>query len=244
MKPAWIKKIMVMFAIALVAAAAWGWKVGIPLFTDLKGKSSVQFQAMVDAAKGFHLIQAGQLFQELRHLSFEEARALRYRTWKESFASDEEFRLQEREALVLGREESRTTRIQNHQNEMQRLVESESARALKKASTVWEDGEPWERSLALREKCREYLERERGKKPGLKKSALSKKQSLGIAQLCESWVPVSHSLEEVENSLETLKLKMNYFYFVQLLEDLGLSEQEPFGLSDRLERMTAGLPGH
>ena len=235
---------MVMFAIALVAAAAWGWKVGIPLFTDLKGKSPVQFQAMVDAAKGFHLIQAGQLLQELRDLSFDEARALRYRTWKESFASDEGFRSQEREALVLGREESRAARVQNHQNEIQKLVKPERFRTLKKASTVWEGGEPWERSLALREKCREYLKRERVKKPGLKKSVLSKNQSLEISQLCESWVPVSHSLEEVENTLETLKHKMNYFYFVQLLEDLGLSEKEPFSLPDRLERMTAGLPDH
>jgi hypothetical protein len=244
MKPAWIKKIMVMFVIALVAAAAWGWKVGIPLFIDLKDKSPVQFQAMVDAAKGFHLIQAGQLLQELRHLSFDEARALRYRTWKENFASDEGFRSQEREALVLGREESRATRTQNHQNEIQKLVKPERFQTQKKVSTVWEGGEPWERSLALREKCREYLKRERVKKPGLKKSVLSKKQSLEISQLCESWVPVSHSLEEVEKTLETLKHKMNYFYFVQLLEDLGLSEKEPFSLPDRLERMTAGLPDH
>jgi hypothetical protein len=199
---------------------------------------------MVDAAKGFHLSQAGQLFQELRQLSYEEARALRYRSWKESFTSDEEFRLREKEVQIFGREKSRATRIQNHQNEIQELVESEDIRTLKKVSTLWESGEPWERSLALREKCREYLEQERGKKPGLKTSVLSKKQSLDIAQLCGSWVPVSHSSAEVEKTLQTLKHKMNYFYFVQLLEDLGLAESEPFSLPERLERMTAGLPDY
>ena len=112
---------------------------------------------------------------------------------------------------------------------------------------------PGKKGLLLREKCIKFLEAEKNKNLSRKKihnlsrvASLTEKPnrtSLTVPEICEDWVPISHDEGQVVLALENLKNKMDYFFFVQLLDEIGVPRQDVFSLPSQLGRMTGGFAG-
>jgi len=119
--------------------------------------------------------------------------------------------------------------------------------------TDWDQSGPWKKGLLLREKCIKYLEMEKSAHRGIKQihklpriaPLLNKprEHSLTVPEICEEFVPISHDEMRVALALETLKNKMDYFFFVQLLDEIGVPRQDVFSFPSRLDRMTGGYAG-
>ena len=117
----------------------------------------------------------------------------------------------------------------------------------------WNKSGPWEKGLLLREKCIKYLEMEKSSYQGQKKihklpriaPLLEKPRelSLTVPEICEDFVPISHHERQVVLALEKLKNKMDYFFFVQLLDEIGVPRQDVFSFPAQLDRMTGGYAG-
>ena len=112
----------------------------------------------------------------------------------------------------------------------------------------WEQATPWQKSLILRDRCVRYLSKEledyrqrRHIKGSLHGSALLAHSRIAITspgQLCREMVSLSHDAPSVHHALGKLKKGMNYYYFVRLLEDIGIPDSELFSMTGKLEGMT------
>jgi len=117
----------------------------------------------------------------------------------------------------------------------------------------WKNSGAWEKGLLLREKCIKFLEAEKKENQRRKKihqlpriaSLLNKPRetSLTAPEICEEWVPISHDESQVDLALENLKNKMDYFFLVQLLDEIGVPRQDVFSFPAQLDRMTGGFAG-
>ena len=56
-------------------------------------------------------------------------------------------------------------------------------------------------------------------------------------------VSLSHDVPSVHRALGKLKKGMNYYYFIRLLEDIGIPDSELFSMTEKLEGMTRDFNG-
>ena len=66
---------------------------------------------------------------------------------------------------------------------------------------------------------------------------------LDPSEQCAEWVPVGGDERAVSQAIQALQEGMNYYYFVRLLDAIGLPENEVFKFPGKLTRMTNDFGG-
>ncbi len=245
--------LIVLLVLALAGGGALAWKEVAPVMAVLKEKDPVKFKEMLAQAKSFDFTQAIESYTELDQMSYEQVLTVRYNSLKKKVQESDDIRLAQREEELEAREEARELIKKERQKQMQDLILLSEKRPENVLSLNWNQSSPWEKALLLREKCIKYLEMERSANRGIKKihklpriaPLLDKPRelSLTVPEICEDFVPISHDELQVILALETLKNNMGYFFFVQLLDEIGVPRQEVFTFPAQLDRMTGGYAG-
>jgi len=186
-------------------------------------------------------------------MTYEQVLTVRYNSMKRKIQKDDDFRRGQWEEELAAREETRELKKQERQRQVQDLILLSEKRPGNVLLLDWNKSGPWEKGLLLREKCIKYLEMEKSSNRGRKKihklpriaPLLDKPRelSLTVPEICEEFVPISHDDAQVVLALETLKNKMDYFFFVQLLDEIGVPRQDVFSFPSQLDRMTGGYAG-
>jgi len=217
---------------------------------ELRQKDEVRFDVVVEEVMQFHPLRAWNLFVELKELSYQQSFDDRYKRYKQQWEEDPEFRQKILEERIPGRKEARKTRRQDYDREIQGILDPGplSARSPKEQ---WRQSDAWHRGLILREKCLHFIEMEirdfenrRRLSEAPKRGAFLTRpriSDLTPAEYCHDLIPVGHKDAKVDEALHNLKRGMNYYYFVRLLDEVGLRDSELFPYPTRLERMTDDL---
>lgn len=252
-KSGFLKGLIVLLVLVLVGGGAVYWAKVAPVMADLKGRDPEKFAAMIVLAKSFDFKKAMENYVELDRMSYENILTVRYNVWKNKRERDEEFRSSHWENELALREDAMLAKKEERQNQLRELTALSEKRPGSALLLDWKNSGAWEKGLLLREKCIKFLEAEKSKNHARKKihklsraaSLLEKpnRTSLTIPEICEEWVPISHDEAQVVLALESLKNKMDYFFFVQLLDEIGVPRQDVFSLPSQLGRMTGGFVG-
>ncbi len=247
------KAIIFILVLALAGGGVLAWKKITPVMAALKEKDPANYEAMLVHAKSFEFKKALKSYTELDRMTYEQVLTVRYLSRKKKVQENDDFRLGQREEEFEAREETRESKKETRQQEMRDLTllaEKKPGKALK---TGWSQSGAWEKGLLLREKCNKYLEMEKSAHRGIKKIHKlpriaplldrPRELSLTVPEICEEFVPISHDEMKVATALDTLKNNMDYFFFVQLLDEIGVPRQEVFSFPSQLDRMTNGYAG-
>lgn len=237
--------------IALLSAGGWYankvWKEFQPTLEVLKEKDPDKFSVMMAEARDFHLEVAKTLYVELEQMTKGQVIALRYQKWKDKRKEDKEFRLDSWQKQLDARELTRQEKKIQYQASGDELIAARTEADDQVWEATWDRMESWQKGMVLREKCVKFTEMER--KKNLEKTRaldltrtaalLEKPASLPwtTAELCASYVPFTRDGKMVDVAIETLKNRMNYYYFVKLLDEIGLPQEEIIPFSKRLEHM-------
>jgi len=219
----------------------------------LKEKDPENFEAMMVHARSFDFKKAMKSFTEMDQMTYEQVLTVRYNSMKRKIQEDDDFRRGQWEEELAAREETRELKKQERQRQIQDLILLAEKRPGNVLLLDWNKSDPWGKGLLLREKCIKYLEMEKTANQGRKKihklpriaPLLDKPREilLTVPEICEEFVPISHDARQVVLALEKLKNKMDYFFFVQLLDEIGVPRQDVFSFPAQLDRMTGGYAG-
>jgi hypothetical protein len=229
------------------------WKEVAPVMALLKEKDPENFEAMLVHAKSLDFDKAMKSFNVLEKMTYEQVLTVRYLAMKKKVQEDDEYRLEQREEEYEARAETGELKKEARQDEMQDLMLLSDKKPRKVFSTNWNQTSPWEKGLLLREKCIKYLNMEKSSHRGMNKIHKlpriaplldrPKELSLTVPEICEEFVPISHDEIQVIAALDNLKNKIDYFFFVQLLDEIGVPRQDVFTFPAQLDRMTVGYAG-
>jgi hypothetical protein len=245
--------LIILLVMALAGGGVLAWKEVAPVMAVLKEKDPEKFETMLADAKSFNFTNAMQRYNELDQMSYEQVLTVRYNAKKKKILEDDDVRLEQWEEELEARDETRELIKEERQNQMRDLILLSEKRPKNVLSLNWNQSGPWEKGLLLREKCIKYLEMEKTAHQGIKKihklpriaPLLDRPGELSLTapEICEEFVPISHDEIQVGLALETLKNNMDYFFFVQLLDEIGVPRQEVFSFPSQLDRMTGGYAG-
>lgn len=250
-KSGFIKLLMVLLVLALVGGGVFAWKKVTPVMAVLKEKDPEKYEAMIALAKSFDFSEAMNNYMELDRMTYEEVLTVRYNSLKKKRQQDADFRESHWEKEWELREDARALKKEEHQNQLKELIRLSEKRRGSVLLMDWKKSGAWEKGLLLREKCIKYLEVEKKENQGRRKihklpriAPLLRKPretSLTVPEICEEWVPISHDEAQVVSALENLKNEMDYFFFVQLLDEIGVPRQDVFSFPAQLDRITGGF---
>ncbi|NIW58217.1 MAG: hypothetical protein GWN24_03985 [Nitrospinaceae bacterium] len=241
----------VLLGLVLAAGATTVWSLYAPQVKALKAKDPDRFAALVKQIRSFHFLEALRIHDELQEMTAEEVLLLRYRKLKEQWHEDPEFRFEAWEGELQDRARTREKKKRQYREERTRIEKARTRRKEQTLEEAWKKAGAWTQGLLLREKCIQYLKQER-RELRRRRNALELSRPAALTgkpvpsmqpvpDLCEDLVPLSHDPQAVRASVERLKNHLNYFYFVRLLDDLGLPRKEVFPFPSRLNRMTTGF---
>ncbi|MEE9259043.1 MAG: hypothetical protein V3U37_05835 [Nitrospinaceae bacterium] len=244
-------KHVIRLILILLIAAGWyaneAWKELQPTLEVLKEKDPEKYELMVEEAKSFHLPTAKKLYEELDRMTWGQVIALRYNKWKEKVRADEDFRFEDWQEELDQREATKEEKKQEYHGRANRLLAARADIDGKIMLAAWEKMEPWQKGLVLREKCIKFTEME--KKRSLRRRNINDlsrievlldkpdKRSWSVPELCESLVPHTRDEPMVNQAIERLKSKMNYYYFVRLLDEIGIPRDKIVPFSTRLRQV-------
>lgn len=247
--PGWVKGVAGMFALVGVTAGVLYWLYVVPKADELKEKDPEKYAVLVDATSSLHFSRAKALYDELDAMTYEDVLTLRYRKWKAKRDENRKFRWEEWEKELELRKETEALKKAKYR-ELQKSLKQDlkHSRTGKALFVDWEEAGPWERGLLLREKCIKYLKLERQeerRRANVQQVArttrllkMPRGQAWNAAELCEQLVPIAHDPAVVTKALDNLKQSMNYFFFVQLLDEIGIPRKSVFSFPIQLDRMT------
>lgn len=251
--PGFVKVFAVLLVISLIGGGVFfGIKVA-PVLAVLKDKDPEKYEAMIVQVKALEYEKTKKLYTELDRMTLEDVLTVRYNAWKKKKQEDPDFLQDHWEKEWESREEEKAVKREERQGQVMDLVQLSKKVRGSELLKGWDNSGVWEKGLLLREKCIKYLKMEKTEYQTGKKihklpriSRLLNKAgdaSLTIPEICESWVPISHEKEQVTLALDNLKNNIDYFYFVQLLDEIGVPRQDVFTLPAQLDRMTGGFAG-
>ena len=208
---------------------------------------------MVDEASRLHWIHAWNQYVELKEISLAELYRERYQRWKQQWQTSMEFRQSALRQQAEAREHIKKTRAKERDHQKQELKQYRRKQDSALLRVHWEQATPWQKSLILRDRCVRYLNQEledyrqrrhvKGSLHGAALLAQSRIANANPGSLCREMVSLSHDTPSVHRALGKLKKGMNYYYFVRLLEDIGISDSELFTVTGKLEGMTRDFNG-
>ncbi|MFQ5444594.1 MAG: hypothetical protein ACE5EK_08250 [Nitrospinales bacterium] len=217
-------------------------------FKVLQVKDPDGFDLMMKEIRQFKMISANKRFKVLEALTQDEVILIHYNQRKKRWQEDEKYRRKEWASELTSRKITRDSRKLENNLRYKGIVKEREKKDLMLLTEKWQKMESWEKGLVLREKCIKYLDLEDKKNPlRLNARALPRNASLlnqpGARpptgpNLCERWIPIGHDEHTVAIALDHLKMEMNYFYFISLLDELGIPVDQVFTFSGRHSRMT------
>jgi len=240
-----IKAAIILFLV-LAGGGFYAWKQFEPTAIELMAKDQEKYDLMVSEAKsviGFG--EAQKLYGELQAMTRRETIDLRYKKWKEKQETDEEFSKAYLDEDQKAREQVNSERKSTHKTKINTLIFNTGKTKLR--ANNWKNSSPQQKVMALREKCAKYLKMEetdrRRRKNVLEISRVSSildrpnKVSCGkktadiclavsLAEYCMDLVPATDDDKTVIQAIQRLKGKMNYFYFLKMLKEMGVSTKD------------------
>ncbi len=241
----------VLLVLAVAAAAVYEWQK--PVLHQLRDKDLYRYEQMVDAASRLHWINAWNQYAALQEISLAELHRERYQRWKQQWATSGEFRQSMLRQKAEAREHIKKSQARKYDDQKQELEQYRRKQDSALLRVHWEQATPWQKSLILRDRCVRYLNQEledyrqrrhvKGSLHGAARLAQSRIANVSPGSLCREMVSLSHDTPSVHRALGKLKKGMNYYYFVRLLEDIGISDSELFTVTEKLEGMTRDFNG-
>ncbi len=242
-----IIKVAIIFLLVLAGGGFYAWKQLVePVAIELKAKDQVKFDLMmVEAASLVGFGEAQKLYDELQAMTPKDVLDVRYRKWKEINESDEEFSKTHLEGEQKSRRKVDSERKSTHNKKINTLISTHEKTKIR--ANFWKNSKPQQKVMALREKCVKYLKMEemdrRRRKNVLEISRVSSildrpnKVSCGkktadiclaisLAEYCMDLVPATDKDKTVIQAIQRLKGKMNYFYYLKMLEEMGIPTKD------------------
>ena len=234
-------KVVVLLLLVLCGGAYYGWLQFQSAAAEFSAKDQEKYDLMMAEVKSFGFGTAQKLYGELDAMTPKDVADLRYRRWKEKQETDKEFRdayLEEQQKL---RVQENIERKSKHDLKLRALISKPEEAKFR--STNWKKSGPRQKVMVLREKCVKYLKMEemdrRRRKNVLelsrissildrpKKVSCSKKTAdiclaVALSEYCMDLVPNTDEDKAVLLSIKRLKGKMNYFYYLKMLEEMGV----------------------
>ena len=237
-----IIKVAIIFLLVLAGGGFYVWKQLEPMAIELKAKDQEKFDLMiVEATSLVGFGEAQKLYDELKAMTPKDVLDVRYRKWKEINESDEEFSKTHLEGEQKSRRKVDSERKSTHNKKINTLIFNPEKTKMR--ANFWKNSKPQQKVMALREKCVKYLKIEeidrRRRKNVLELSRLSsildrpnkvscdKKivdicLSVSLSEYCMNIVPDTDEDKIVFQAVKRLKGEMNYFYYLKVLEEMGI----------------------
>ena len=231
-----IIKIVILLVLVLCGGAYYGLQQFQPTLDKLRDKDQEKYDLMMAEAKsviGFGTAQ--KIYDELNAMTPREVVDLKYRKQQKRLEEDKEFSDASFEAQQKIREQADIERKSRHELALQTLI----AKPIKNKNhhaAEWQKSEPWQKSMILRKKCIKYLKLEQidgqRRKNVLELSRVDsildrpKNTSWLIPEYCKSLFPYTNKNKTALKAMQLLKEKMNYFYYVKMLEEIGVSRDD------------------
>jgi hypothetical protein len=241
----------VLLVVAVAGFGVYQWQQ--PVLLKLQEKDSYRYERMADEVSRLHWINAWNQYVELKEISLAELYREQYRRWKQQWATSKEFRQSVLRQKVEAREQIKKAQKKKYDQQQQELAQYRRKKDPALLRVHWEQATPWQKSLILRDRCVRYLNQEledyrqrhhvKGSLHGVARLAQSRIANVSPGSLCRGMVSLSHDTPSVHRALGKLKKGMNYYYFVRLLEDIGIPDSELFTVMGKLEGMTRDFNG-
>ena len=231
-----IIKIVILLVLVLCGGAYYALQQFQPTLDKLRAKDQEKYDLMMVEAKsviGFGTAQ--KIYEELNAMTPREVVDLKYRKQQKRLEEDKEFSDASFEEQQKIREQTNIERKSRHELALQTLI----AKPIKNKNhhaAEWQKSEPWQKSMILRKKCIKYLKLEQidgqRRKNVLELSRVDsildrpKNTSWLIPEYCKSLFPDTNKNKTALKAMQLLKGKMNYFYYLKMLEEIGVSRDD------------------
>ena len=227
-----------------------GWQANIrweqfkPVLAELEKKDPEKYAEMVEEAKSFHIKEAKILYWEIETMTREAVITLRYEKWRKKRKADKKFHEEYYDDELLNRVEVRKAFQTDYQSRIDEIQKLKQRQPVKARFDHWKKTEPWKQRLILREKCVKYVKREIKDREVFRQDLEVSKVSTLVAQLsneplpvellCNDLVPVTQSSNKIQEMVLGLKEILNFKYYTQLLEEIGIPKKEIFLFQDEI----------
>ena len=229
-------KIVILLVLVLCGGAYYGLQQFQPTLDKLREKDQEKYDLMMAEAKsviGFGTAQ--KIYEELNAMTPREAVDLHYRKQQKRLEEDKEFRDASIEEQQKIREQADIERKSRHELALQTLI-TKPIKNKNDHAAEWQKSEPWQKSMILRKKCIKYLKLEQiddqRRKNVLELPRVDsilerpKNTSWLISEYCKSLFPDTNKNKIALKAMQLLKEKMNYFYYLKMLEEIGVSRDD------------------
>jgi hypothetical protein len=220
------------------------WEQFKPVLAELEEKDPEKYAKMVEEAKAFHIKEVKVLYRELDTMTREAVITLRYEKWRKKRKSDKNFHEEYYDEELLNRIEVRKAFQTDYQSRIDETEELKQRQPVKVRFDQWKKTEPWKQRLILHEKCVKYVKMEIKDREVFRQDLEISKVSTLVAQLsneplpvellCNDFVPVTQSSNKIQKMVLGLKEILNFKYYTQLLEEIGIPKKEIFLFKDEL----------
>jgi len=238
-------KLALLLVVVLSGVTFYGWLQWEPIAAELSAKDQEKFDLMIAEAKSFGFGAAQKLYDELDAMTPDDVVSLRHRKWQEKLETDVEFRDTYLEQQHKAREKESIERKSEHSSKLRALAFKAGEGKL--LSTNWKKAEPWQKIMVLRQKCVKFLkveETESRRRTNLlelsrvssildrpKKMSCSKKTAdiclaVSVSEYCMDLIPNANDNEMVIKAMQLLKRKMNHYYYVKILDEIGVPRED------------------
>ncbi len=210
---------------------------------SLAQKDPEKYQMMLDQFKSGSIEEGWNMYQLLHTHSSEEMLAIRYREMKQKWLDDKEFRMKDLERQLELKTASSNERMKNHEVRFVQLSKEKKNRG----PLVWDHLTPWRKTMILREKCIKFIElekkdiqRRRNLFSAVRTSRLSigkRGRTMSSEEFCGLLVPLKDDETVVVHAIRQLKEKMNYYYFSEMIREMGVNLEKIYAFPDQAQRM-------
>ncbi|QPJ64750.1 MAG: hypothetical protein G3M78_04835 [Candidatus Nitrohelix vancouverensis] len=236
--------------LASIAGGYFAWKTYAPAvkaeWNELKDKHPEKHAKMAEELKSGNLQNAKTLYHEIDAMTYEEVLNLRYKKFDKKRRTNKEFRMKEWGKELELRATTRDERASVHETKLQELKALNESDDPTTAQVVWKGMSSLEKGAALRSNCAKYLDLERReqlrrKSLGLPATApllnLPNRPEISSATYCSHLISDTLNPQQVEAVILALKSKLNYFYFVEMLREIGIDPKAVFSDTQQLNSM-------
>jgi len=244
--------VMGLLALTAVAMGVYAWK--RPVLQSLEAKDPYRYELMIREAVRLQWFDAWNHYRTLKTITREELVRERYARWKHRWDTDPVFR----EDILRHKTETQKQLHELHEKQYAAWMDERERARRQQAAQIrkvhWELATPWQKTLILRDGCVRYLSQEiedyrnrrhvRGTLKGAAVRAHPRIADASPGGLCREMVSLAHDEPSVHRALLNLQKGINHYYFLRLLEDAGVPDDEWFTVAGKLEGMTRDLNGY
>jgi hypothetical protein len=214
------------------------------VLAELEEKDPEKYAKMVEEFKSFHVKEAQSLYREIETMTREAVIILRYEKWRKRNKEDKKFHEEYYDEELLSRVKVRKAFQADYQSRIDEIQRLKQRQPVKARFDHWKKTEPWKQRLILREKCVKYVKMEIKDREVFRQDLEVSKVSTLVAQLsneplsvtlfCNDLVPITQPSNKTQEMLLGLKEILNFKYYTQLLEEIGIPKKEIFLFKDEM----------